>query len=143
MRSLSQEEESFDIPLTPLIDVVFLLLIFFLVVANVSRPEIDQTITLPAAGNGAKTEWANSAIVLNLRRDETLVVNGRVVALAELPRRLAEWREKFPQGRAVMRGDADTNYAQVMSVLSVCRAAGIEQVDLPAGSSEVKINNSQ
>ncbi|GHT00799.1 biopolymer transporter ExbD [Planctomycetales bacterium] len=134
MRALSQADESFDIPLTPLIDVVFLLLIFFLVVTNFSRPEIDQTVTLPAAGNGAKTELTSSTIVLNLRRDETLVVNGRVVALAELPRQLAEWREKFPQGRAVMRGDADTNYAQVMSVLSVCRAAGIEQVDLPAGA---------
>ena len=83
MKALAAEEDNFEAPLTPLIDIVFLLLIFFLVATSFTRKEVDQRVALPTVGGGAAATVAAGSLVINIRDDATLVINRRVVDIAE------------------------------------------------------------
>ncbi len=134
MKALAAEDDRFEAPLTPLIDIVFLLLIFFLVATSFTRKEIDQQVTLPTVGGGAAATVAPGSLVINIRDDATLVIDRRVVDVADLPAAVRAWKEGHPGGRAVLRGDGGVTYQQVMAVLGVCRAEGVEKIDLPLGA---------
>lgn len=134
MKALAAEEDAFEAPLTPLIDIVFLLLIFFLVATSFTRKEVDQQVTLPTVGSGAAMTVAPGSLVINVRDDATLVINRRIVDVAELPAVVRAWKEGQPNGRVVLRSDGGVTYQQVMAVLGVCRAEGVEIIDLPLGA---------
>lgn len=131
MRALIEHEDGTEIPLTPLIDVVFLLLIFFLVATSFTRRELDQNVNLPAAEGGEKSNLNKRNLVINIREDGTLVIAGRLLAESALPEAVTAWRAENPQMRVQLRGDGRVEYRQVMRVMGVCRAAGVERVDLP------------
>ena len=127
-----QEEESYEIPMTALIDVVFLLLIFFLAATNFSRREIDHSVVLPESEAGVKPDSVPSRLVINIPEEGILVVNGRAVTDTELRRLVGEFVQAGPAGRpAVIRADARVPYRLVMHVFGICRAGGVVNVDLP------------
>lgn len=131
MRTLANEEDNFDTPLTPLIDIVFLLLIFFLVATNFNRKEIEQKVDLPSADGGKAMSLVGRNLIVNVRSDETLVINQRVVIAAELPAIIDAWKIAHPHQHIVLRSDGSVPYRQVMKILGICRAQGVEKVDLP------------
>lgn len=126
-----QEDEHYDIPMTSLIDVVFLLLIFFLVATNFTRREMDHTVVLPESEAGVKAEPVPSRLVINIREEGTLVVNGSVMTEAELRGLVRDFVRAYPARPAVIRADARVPYRSVMNVFGICRAGGIKNVDLP------------
>jgi biopolymer transport protein ExbD len=131
MRALNDAENEADIPLTSLIDVVFLLLIFFLVATTFTRKELDQKVQLPRSEAGEKAVAAPENLIVNIREDGALVVNGRRLDEDGLRHELREWRAAHPDRPAAVRGDARVPYQAVMRVLGVCKAEGVVQVDLP------------
>ncbi|MCC8179551.1 MAG: biopolymer transporter ExbD [Planctomycetes bacterium] len=126
-----REEEPYEIPMTSLIDVVFLLLIFFLVATNFIRRETDHEVTLPESEAGVKAQRPPSRLVVNIREDGSLVVNGRLNTETELRRTVDEFVEANPGKPAVIRADARVPYRSVMRVFGICRAGGVQHVDLP------------
>ncbi|MCD8141260.1 MAG: biopolymer transporter ExbD [Planctomycetaceae bacterium] len=126
-----QEEDNFDIPMTSLIDIVFLLLIFFLVATNFNRRETDHSVVLPQSESGVKAENVPSRLVINIRHEGTLVVNGSVLSQAELRALAGEFVAAHPGRPAVIRADAQVPYRAVMQVFGICRGAGVVNVDLP------------
>lgn len=126
-----REEEAYEIPMTSLIDVVFLLLIFFLVATNFNRRETDHSVVLPESESGVKAESVPSRLVINIREDGTLIVNGRMTPEAELRTTVAGFAAVHPNRPAVIRADARVAYQSVMRVFGICRAGGIRNVDLP------------
>ncbi len=131
MHRLRDESDAFDIPLTPLIDVVFLLLIFFLVATNFTRKEVDQKVKLPRAEGGARNTGMPRNLVVNIRRDGTLVINGRVHEYDALRETVRQWRAESPEGRVAVRCDGRASWKRIARVLGACHAAGVENVDLP------------
>ncbi len=125
------EEEQYEIPLTSLIDVVFLLLIFFLVATNFNRLETDHSVTLPESEAGVKADSAPSRLVINIREAGTLVVNGKVMTETELRGLVADFSGAYPERPAVIRADARVAYSAVMRVFGICRSGGVRNVDLP------------
>ncbi len=63
--------ERTGIQLAPMIDIVFLLLIFFIVLWNYARFETELDISVPAASDGAQPERTIGEIVVNVRKDGT------------------------------------------------------------------------
>lgn len=126
-----QEEDNYEIPMTSLIDVVFLLLIFFLVATNFVHRETDHSVMLPESEAGVKAEQAPSRLVVNIREEGTLVVNGVVTPEAELRKMVRDFAAAHPQRPAVIRADAKVPYRAVMKVFGICRSGGIKRVDLP------------
>ena len=132
MRALNDTDNDIEIPLTSVLDVVFLLLVFFMVATTFTRREIDQQVRLPetTAGGGAASV-PFERLILNVREDGSVVVDGVRMDEDGLRQRLREWRAASPDRPAVIRGDGRASYQAVMRVLGVCRSEGVLHVDLP------------
>lgn len=125
------EEEHFEIPMTSLIDIVFLLLIFFLVATNFTRREMDHKVTLPESEAGVAASQVPSRMVINVREEGALVVNGKIMGEDELRLAVREFASVHPERPAVIRADAKVPYRAVMRVFGICRSSGVRNVDLP------------
>lgn len=133
-----EDDGGVEVPLTPLIDVVFLLLIFFLVATNFVQKEVDHEVRLPEAGGGAPSAEPAERLVLNVRAGGAVVVEGRVVPEAELARLVTDFHQRHPASPVVIRGDRGVVWDQIAGVMGVCRTAGVELVDLPVQASAGK-----
>ena len=127
-RHPSEEEEDFALPLTPLIDIVFLLIIFFLLATTFVEIEKDIGVQLPPAATGKERRKAAGSVIINVHRDGTLVVLGRVVTKEELYDELrATWdRDVFTA--VVVRGDKRAAHGAVVEVLDLCKKARIRNI---------------
>jgi len=110
--------------LTPLIDVVFLLLIFFMVTAQFQEDERDLSITVPEAENGDVLENPPETVIVGVRRDGGFSVGGKLLDRDELKRFLARAKRKNEKQRVVIRADRDAMVRHAVTVLDLC--AGLE-----------------
>lgn len=120
------------IQLAPLIDVVFLILIFFLVTSVFGVYESEMDITLPTASSAAPLERTQGEIIINLRADGGIVVNDRVMGPDELDGVLQRVAEYFPGGAVIVRGDNEATLGNAVRVLDACRKADIQNVSFAA-----------
>lgn len=122
------EDEPSGIAIAPMVDVVFLLLIFFLVTWNFARYETELDVKVPAAREGKETRRALGEVILNVKRDGTVVMNRRVMQPEELREALSRIAELYPDQAVVLRGDQHADYRHIVEVLDICRAANIWNV---------------
>lgn len=114
--------------LVPLIDVLFILLIFFIVTFAMARFETELNISVPAAESGVQSERRVGELVINVRQDGTLVWNSKVLNEQQLMAQLQEIA-RFDRKRAIIiRGDVKTEYEKIVRVLSVTHASGLHHV---------------
>ncbi len=116
------------IAIAPMVDVVFLLLIFFLVTWNFARYETELDVKVPTAREGKETRRTVGEVILNVKRDGTIVMNRRVMTADELRDALTRIAGLYPDQAVVLRGDQNVNYSHVVDVLDVCRSANIWNV---------------
>ncbi|MGC1481944.1 MAG: biopolymer transporter ExbD [Chthoniobacterales bacterium] len=126
-RSRAQPEAS-GFQIAPMIDVVFLLLIFFLVTWNFSRDETELDVQVPTAREGKESRRAVGEVILNVKSDGSVIMNRRTMDLEELKGALARIADLYPDQAVVLRGDVNTEYKSIVDVLDVCRAANIWNV---------------
>ena len=120
------------IQLAPLIDVVFLILIFFLVTSVFGVYESEMDITLPTAASATPLERTQGEIIINVRADGGIVVNDRIIAPEELDAVLKRVAEYFPGGAVIVRGDEAATLGNAVRVLDACRKADIQNVSFAA-----------
>lgn len=111
--------------LTPIIDMVFLLLIFFLAATSFQQIERELSIALPEARAAGPISAALREIVINVQADGGAVVAGQPVDDDALSKLIVSRLAANPQQKVSVRGDRSTAYANVARVLDVCRASGI------------------
>ena len=114
--------------IAPMIDVVFLLLIFFLVTWNFARQETELDVKVPTAREGQETRRAIGEVILNVRADGSIVMNRRTFTPEELQIALTRIAEMYPDQAVVLRGDEATEYRNIVDVLDICRSANIWNV---------------
>jgi len=121
---------SVGINMTPMIDVVFQLLIFFLVSSHLAKQEAQLPLPLPSATTGEESrESTEHRVTLNILADGSLLLAGRTTPVAELPQRLRRLREQEgPDVELRLRVDRSTEYAAVEPVLTECAQARIWNV---------------
>ena len=115
-----------EINVTPMVDVMLVLLVIFIVTApllttgvNVKLPQTTRTKSLPQD---------NKALTLYVERDGTLTLNETKIDMDTLTARLQGVRESNPEVRIYVKGDKDVSYGQMMQVMASVTAAGITQV---------------
>jgi biopolymer transport protein ExbD len=113
------------IQLAPMIDIVFLLLIFFLVTWQFSRSEQDSRVKVPTSSQGTEDNRAISEIVINIRQGGEMVVNGEVLTDDQLLGKLKAIVEVHQNQPVRLRGDGDITYQTLMGVIDICQRAGI------------------
>ena len=111
--------------LTSMLDVIFLLLCFFVTVSVFSQWENEISIQLPSATTAQEPDRLPGEIVLNLAKDGKVSVNGRVLALDDLKSRLARVAKFYPGQPVIIRADREVRYETLVGVIDVCRAADV------------------
>jgi len=123
---IQQNVQGFQI--APMVDIVFLLLIFFLVTWNFSRNEMELDVKVPKAREGKETRRAVGEVILNVKADGTVVMNRRAMDTNALKEALAKIASLYPDQAVILRGDENTDYRHVVEVLDICRRANIWNV---------------
>jgi biopolymer transport protein ExbD len=118
--------ESLSMDLTPLIDMVFLLLVFFLVTSVFKKDELALLLKLPKTEQGAGSEKKQDQLTIELSNQE-VAVNGNRASLEELP----EIFKKTEKTALVnLRVDGDVKYQRLVKVLDMLQLNKLENISL-------------
>lgn len=122
-----RDNETVSMNMTPLIDVVFLLIIFFLVSSHLARQEQQLELDLPDAATGElSTESSARVLTLNLLPTGEVSLSGVPTPIAELTERLGREVERQPSPLEVrLRSDRTVPYGDVEPVLAACAKANV------------------
>ncbi len=123
------------INLTPMIDIVFNLIIFFMVSTRFTEIERKVNLSVPEVGGAASLSKAPAERVINIYREGTISLDGQTVTLTELRARLAAVRRQNPDAEVTVRGDGLTHYQNVAAVMTACRQAGISEMGIAVAPS--------
>ena len=128
VRIRRQREASEELPMTPLIDVVFLLLIFFLTATSFYKKEKDIKVEPPSATEGKAVAHKHREITVNIRNEDDggfFVVDGRIMPLPRLAQMLGDAARANPRQTVVIRGDRRAYHQKIVDVLNACKKANI------------------
>ncbi|RIK68042.1 MAG: biopolymer transporter ExbD [Planctomycetota bacterium] len=113
--------------LTPMIDMMFLLLIFFLVATTFQQTEREMKIALPFAEAAGPISATLREIIVNVDAEGRIILAGRRVEPEDFRRTIQEAVAAHPEQKVSVRGDRSTDYGNVVRVLDICKAAGIQE----------------
>ena len=116
------------IQLAPLVDVLLLLLIFFLLTWNAARTENELDVKVPKASAAKEKTAPIGDVIVNVKADGNVVVNRRTLTSPELQELLKGMVQLNPEQAVVNRGDEAGAYKNIVEVLNVCTEAGITNV---------------
>lgn len=115
--------------MTPMIDVVFLLIIFFLVSSHLARRETRVPLDLPAAGQPLPVAEAGEWLTINVQADGAISISGTANDQQRLSERLQRHADQQGELAAVrIRTDRSVPYAQIEPLLQAAADAGIAQL---------------
>jgi biopolymer transport protein ExbD len=126
-----------DINITPLVDVVLQLVIFFVVTTTFISVETGARVNLPSA-NFSKIEEAKT-ITITITENNLLYVDGGLTDWNELPKVLVASLRKDPQAAVVIEADKKVLHGNVVKVMDIARRAGAERMAIatqPEGEGE-------
>ena len=131
-----QEDGGDPVPMAPLIDIVFLTLVFFMVTSVYATLESEIDITLPTADGAVTSERMQGEIFVNLLADGSIVINEREVTIPELQKILDRVSEYLTGGSVIIRGDRGANLGRAIAILNCCKNANIQNVSFAAVQEE-------
>jgi len=134
---LEDHDEDAQINLTPMLDMVFNLLLFFLAATTFAKQEVELDLRLPQAKSGAPQE-PKKQFVVNVLADGRLTVDGRVVTLEALRQKLAALGQRDRDHSVLVRGDQQAQFGIGVQVLDACRLAKLAKVDFAARPADEK-----
>ncbi|TWT47178.1 ExbD/TolR family protein [Botrimarina hoheduenensis] len=125
----TSSDDPLQLNLTPMIDVVFLLVIFFMTATQFAQVERAIEIELPTVGaEGATAATPDQPSVITVLADGRLELNSKPIEPDELDARLRDAAIDNPDHSVLIHGDARCNFQHIASTLASCRAAGIADV---------------
>ena len=117
-----------DINVTPLVDVMLVLLIIMMLVAPMLQKGVD--VTLPKAANTTDKPETQGQTVVGIQANKTIFLNSVPVRPSDLGSRVADLMETQSEKIVLIKADEDVDYGTVMETMDNLRAAGIEDMGL-------------
>jgi biopolymer transport protein ExbD len=117
-----------DINVTPLVDVMLVLLIIMMIVAPMLQKGVD--VKLPTAANVADKPETQEQTVIAIAADRRLYLNSQPVREEELTQKVTESLESKKEKVVLIKGDEDAPYSAIMATMDRLRAAQIENIGL-------------
>jgi biopolymer transport protein ExbD len=117
-----------DINVTPLVDVMLVLLIIMMLVAPMLQQGVQ--VTLPKAQNTVDKPEQSGQTVLAISRNKEFYVNAKPVTEQELSRRITDLLENKVEKVVLIKADEEVEYSAVMAAMDQLRQAGIEDIGL-------------
>lgn len=116
--------------MTPMVDVILNLLIFFMLGSRFAEEERQIDIQLPNVSHAQPLTAPPDEIIINVFADGQVIVDQKAVSAKELESLLAAAHERYKDQAVLIRGDGKGNYQSVMDVLSICQKAEIHNYSL-------------
>jgi biopolymer transport protein ExbD len=113
--------------MTSLLDILFILIVFFLVAATFREEERDLAVALPRADESSPLTAQPRVIVVNVRRDGRYVLGDRALELPGLAERVRAALAADSERKILIRGDRDARHEHVAAAIRACREAGAVQ----------------
>ena len=123
-------DEQPSMNLTPMIDIVFLLIIFFMVGTRFVEIERNIAVQVPAVRDVQTLSPPPERRVINVYRDGQISLDRQPVTLDQLTSELTIGRQQYAELGVIVRGDAEGTFQNVASVLNACRQAGIAEMGI-------------
>lgn len=120
-------ESDVHIDFVPMVDVLFNLLIFFLLATSMVQAQREMKVALPQTVAAGPISAALREIVISIDAQGRLDLSGRPATLAELDAALRAAVQTNPDQKVSVRGDRAAPYANIAAVLDACKGAGIQQ----------------
>jgi len=124
----TQFDEMPSVNMTSMIDIVFLLIIFFMVGTKFAEEERKIALEVPHVSDRGTLTSAPERCVVNVYRDGDVTLDGQTLSLGELTSRLSSARRQHAELAVLVRGDGTGQFQRVAEVLNACKQAGIAEL---------------
>ena len=128
-----RKSESSELNMAPLIDMIFILLIFFLVTASFVK-QSGVTVIKSIAETAEKKEKTN--LILGITRENKIYIEGREVDIRDVQGQMERFHQENPDGYVVISPDRDSRTEITLKVQDYCRDAGIRHLSISAEKPE-------
>jgi biopolymer transport protein ExbD len=129
MRFRKEEEDNFSFDMTPMIDVVFLLIIFFMVSTVFVDFSRKMDINLPTSKSSAIDE-STKTLEVEMSKDKKIFLAGKPLTLLGLETTLAKMEFKDKKPSAIIRADKSLPYGDVIQVMGLLQKKGIPDISV-------------
>ncbi len=129
MKRLSKPEEDNELDLTPMLDVVFILLIFFIVTTSFVK-ETGIDINRPSATTAEKKSQGNILIAINA--DGDIWIDNREIDIRAVRANIQTLKARYPQSSVIIQSDKDARTGKLVKVMDQVRLAGVQNISIAA-----------
>jgi len=128
MKRVKKIKEHAEIDMAPLIDMVFLLLIFFMCSATLSEIEYTPDVQLPVAPRAKVPEDLKNRGVINILSDGDYMIASKIVTEKQMLKIMKQRRKQNPELKLYLRANKEVPFKKVKIVLKTCAEAGINDI---------------
>ncbi|MBV8812917.1 MAG: biopolymer transporter ExbD [Verrucomicrobia bacterium] len=122
--------------IAPMVDILLVILVFFIVTWNFALAENELDVRVPSATKANEPQPYVGQVVINVKADGAIVVNRQTKSPAELLDQLKQLAQLYPDQAVIVRGDEAVDYKHIVEVLDICRQADIWNVAFATGRVE-------
>jgi biopolymer transport protein ExbD len=138
MKFSSRQAPPISLQLAPMIDILLLLLCFFITSWQYTKSETELNVAVPTAKEGAEPERSRGEIIINILADGTIRVEGLSVNRQQLFDKLSAIAKQYNNQPVRIRGDGDVAYQRIVEVIDTCQGAGIWNISFATQRPEQK-----
>lgn len=129
MRRIRRESEEAQIDLTPMLDVVFIMLIFFIVTTSFVK-ETGIDINRPSASTAEKKSKGN--ILIAIKSNGEIWIDQRHIDVRAVRANIQRMKAKFPQSAVIIQSDTESKTGVLVKVMDQIRLAGVQNISIAA-----------
>src|ERR1700719_1843938 len=119
--------------IAPMVDILLVILVFFIVSWNLPLSENELDVRVPTATKANETQPYVGQVVINIAANGTVIVNRQPKTSQELLELLKKLAQLYPDQAVIVRGDQGVEYKHIVDVLDICRQADIWNVAFATG----------
>jgi biopolymer transport protein ExbD len=119
--------------IAPMVDILLVILVFFIVTWNFALSENELDVRVPTATKANETQPYVGQVVINIAANGTVIVNRQPKTSQELLELLKKLSQLYPDQAIIVRGDQGVEYKHIVDVLDICRQANIWNVAFATG----------
>jgi biopolymer transport protein ExbD len=138
MKFVSRQAPPISLQLAPMIDILLLLLCFFITSWQYTKSETELNVAVPTAKEGAEPERSRGEIIINILTDGTIRVEGLTVDRPQLFEKLSAIAKQYNNQPVRIRGDGGVAYQRIVEIIDTCQGAGIWNISFATQRPEPK-----